>query len=146
MKAYLISSLGFIVVILLFSSWGIVEGNEIYPEKSFIDGKVVPEINCADCHSDLTQLSYKHEPATDACDNCHSANENKHPEGQGREFKLVDDMPALCYMCHEEPSKRIIHAPVEAGECAICHSPHSSDNRHLLMNKEISGLCYECHD
>jgi predicted CXXCH cytochrome family protein len=136
MKTYIISFLGFITLFVFFSSWRSIEDKNKYIE----------EINCADCHSDLTELKYKHEPAIDACDNCHTPNENSHPDSKGREFKLAEAMPSLCFICHEEPTKKRIHAPVEEGECTMCHSPHSSNNRKLLVKEELSSLCFECHD
>lgn len=141
MKTYLISFLSFITLIVFFSSWKVIEDKKLIGVE-----EITLEKKCAECHADLTQLKYKHEPATDACDNCHSKNENSHPDGQGREFNLAEEMPTLCYNCHEGPTKKIIHAPVEGGECSSCHSPHSSDNKKLLLKKEISSLCFECHD
>ena len=62
MKSYLISFLGFITLVVFISSWRSIEDKNYYIE----------EETCADCHSNLTELKHNHEPATDACDNCHN--------------------------------------------------------------------------
>ncbi|MBL7049942.1 MAG: cytochrome C [Nitrospira sp.] len=51
-----------------------------------------------------------------------------------------------CYECHDKfTGKRLLHSPVEAGECTACHNPHGSPFKFML--KASGGdLCYECHD
>jgi predicted CXXCH cytochrome family protein len=139
----------FFVISTLFFALFLISATNHLPDKEgenkFKRKKKEP-ISCAECHSDLTQLKYKHDPATDACDNCHNTESKDHPDGVGKEFKLADEMPTLCYMCHETTNKKYIHGPIENGDCSVCHSPHSSQNRHLLTNESINGLCFECHD
>jgi predicted CXXCH cytochrome family protein len=54
----------------------------------------------------------------------------------------------LCATCHgaiEKPKPpRGLHAPVEAGECATCHTPHAA-NRKALLRNEPGTLCRDCH-
>jgi predicted CXXCH cytochrome family protein len=61
--------------------------------------------------------------------------------------KLLDAIPGLCYSCHDDfvANYKVLHAPVEGGECLICHKPHMSDTRHLLQ-KPGQQLCFDCHD
>lgn len=101
---------------------------------------------CKDCHSTLISKKFVHAPLEDACDNCHSSKGNIHPNATAKGFDLADDVPTLCFYCHEEYSKKNIHAPAEAGECAMCHNSHSSDNPKLLNDSKIDKLCFECHD
>ncbi len=72
------------------------------------------------------------------CGSCHDMSQATH---------LVESPPELCYMCHDDFSEQYeyLHAPVEAGECTGCHSPHLAANPKLLT---ISGqqLCFSCHD
>ena len=64
-------------------------------------------------------------------------------------------MPAdeLCFECHDdktgeyaEENGMMIHAPVEAGECIECHSPHRSRYKHLLLSDPVRTLCFKCHE
>jgi predicted CXXCH cytochrome family protein len=145
MKKSLLTFLGIFAILLFFSSWSNTE-REIDEGIKNPRKRKTEQKKCIECHSDLMNNKTVHAPIEEACDNCHSKQENDHPDRQGKEYTLADVMPSLCYNCHEQPSKKIIHAPVEGGECVICHSPHSSNNSHLLVNKSLSGLCYECHD
>jgi len=104
------------------------------------------EKSCTDCHSDLVGQTVMHYPAEDACDNCHMPNGNEHPMEDVKGFDMSDEMPALCYMCHEQYDKANIHAPSEMGECLMCHSSHGSPNKALLLQSPQSALCIECHD
>ncbi len=104
------------------------------------------EKTCLDCHGELMKGQTIHPPAEESCDYCHEPTGKPHPGKEGKAFKLADDLPALCYMCHDENTEKYIHAPVEGGECLICHSPHSSANPSLLLANPVSSLCFECHD
>ncbi|MCF6342567.1 MAG: hypothetical protein L3J31_07170 [Bacteroidales bacterium] len=104
------------------------------------------EKSCLDCHQELMANRKVHPPAEEDCSYCHEPTGNEHPAEGKRGFKLADQMPDLCYMCHDENTEKNIHAPVEAGECVMCHSPHSSPNSALLLASPIASLCFECHD
>lgn len=99
---------------------------------------------CKDCHSDKSENKFMHYPAEDACDNCHMETGNEHP-GDELGFDLADEMPGLCFLCHEEFKGDMLHGPVEMGECLMCHSPHGSENPSVLMTKS-PDLCFDCHD
>ena len=77
------------------------------------------EFSCTDCHSDLVGQAVMHYPAEDDCENCHMPNGNEHPQDGVSGFDLGDEMPGLCFLCHEEHAKENKHAPVEMGECLI---------------------------
>ena len=104
------------------------------------------EYSCTDCHSDLIEYNVMHYPAEDACDNCHMANGKEHPADGVSAFDLGDEMPALCFMCHETYTLTNQHAPSEMGECLMCHSPHGSASQGLLIQSSQTVLCAECHD
>jgi len=61
--------------------------------------------------------------------------------------KLTQSPPELCYQCHDDFSKKykVLHSPVESGDCTSCHSPHMSVNDKLLK-RTGQALCFECHD
>jgi len=49
--------------------------------------------------------------------------------------------------CHRilDPSPRLVHGPVAAGDCLTCHLPHSSLAPHLV-SAPAPRLCAGCHD
>jgi predicted CXXCH cytochrome family protein len=53
---------------------------------------------------------------------------------------------ANCLDCHERESfeGRVIHAPLKDGDCQICHNPHATPHKGLLL-KSQKELCFECH-
>ena len=104
------------------------------------------EVSCADCHSDLVEQVVMHYPAEDDCENCHMANGNEHPQENVKGFDMADEVPGLCFLCHEEHTMENKHAPSEMGECLMCHSVHGSPNKSLLLSSPQSTLCAECHD
>lgn len=100
---------------------------------------------CTSCHSNINEHSVKHSVVEAGCDNCHIATSNRHPKTGVKGFDLAEQQPGLCFMCHEEFSKSIVHAP--AGEnCTVCHDPHGSDNHYMLKAETETDLCAQCHD
>ncbi|MCD4658014.1 MAG: OmpA family protein, partial [Planctomycetes bacterium] len=99
-----------------------------------------------DCHSKILANQIIHAPAEESCDYCHESNGKDHPLENVKGFTLSEKMPGLCYICHEDIERKYTHAPVEGGECVVCHSPHSSSNSGLLLTIPVANLCFECHD
>lgn len=60
---------------------------------------------------------------------------------------LAKPIPELCYNCHENLTGKnpALHGPVAMGECSVCHSPHLSKNKFLLVRKG-RDLCLHCHE
>lgn len=80
-----------------------------------------------------------HSPYQDKqCASCHD---------QGQMGKLLESLPKLCYVCHEDFSNKykVLHGPVGGGQCTMCHSPHMSVNEHLLTRTKQS-ICLFCHN
>ncbi len=70
---------------------------------------------CTECHLDLVENEVMHYPAEDACENCHESRGYEHP-GDSTGFTLMDQVPALCFYCHEEGTEIAHpHQPVIAG-------------------------------
>ena len=101
---------------------------------------------CVECHNNLVEHEVMHMPAEDACDNCHEATGEAHPQDGVKGFTLMDEMPDLCFYCHEEPVIQAHgHQPVMNKECLACHDAHGSSEPTLLKLPE-QELCLSCHN
>jgi len=62
-------------------------------------------------------------------------------------FALVAPREQLCLNCHQfAPAPgMIVHGPLAAGGCLVCHEPHNSPNRALLVS-DSDTFCFRCHD
>ncbi|MCL5023597.1 MAG: cytochrome C [Nitrospirae bacterium] len=107
----------------------------------------VSEEGCvtAQCHPTLLKGKDVHPAAQGGCDTCHESTAKPHPQPGKKTFKLVQEPPALCAMCHTPFGKKPnIHPPVKDGMCTTCHNPHSSDQQKLLA-QPMKDLCLTCH-
>jgi len=109
------------------------------------------EIDCQKCHGDLVSKKVVHPAVQMGCPICHigiDATVVPHKKTTKIMMGLSSGVPDLCYNCHDKGSftgKKIVHPPVTDGECTMCHSPHQSDEAHLLRSKMLD-LCFQCHD
>jgi predicted CXXCH cytochrome family protein len=78
------------------------------------------------------------------CVACHG---NQSKQASTGNPHLVAAVPKLCYRCHKNyiSPEGWVHGPVAAGDCLICHGPHKTKNKSLLI-KPIPDLCYQCHE
>ncbi len=104
---------------------------------------------CADCHGQVMELKFKHNAkTTNACADCHVSNVADHPKNS---IGLVKNLPDLCFSCHEDKKELVTTSPfvhkavTEKKMCANCHSPHSSDNKKVLLASR-KDLCLSCHN
>jgi predicted CXXCH cytochrome family protein len=128
---------------------------------------------CFNCHSDFQDHSdlfpILHGPVSDSlsCINCHNPHSSDQPK------LLIDGTNNLCLKCHNKTiltdsatvtninqvlSRAIsIHPPVESGGCVICHNPHFSEKKFLLIGNFPSDqyvqatsdnfeICFMCHE
>jgi predicted CXXCH cytochrome family protein len=52
----------------------------------------------------------------------------------------------ICFRCHEIAlDRQHVHGPIASGGCLVCHDPHGSGNRALLVSASDS-FCFDCHD
>lgn len=101
--------------------------------------------SCSNCHSDKVEHEVMHEAIENGCDICHESTGEAHPGEGEKGFKLVDQVPALCYYCHEEPgTPSFAHQPVEDGQCLSCHEVHGSSN-FVILKLPGEELCLSCH-
>jgi predicted CXXCH cytochrome family protein len=109
------------------------------------------EPKCSDCHSDITGRKVVHDPASESCENCHQVNLKAHAENGELGLKLTEIIPQLCFDCHDDLKSNLdtisqVHQAVNNGKlCMNCHSPHSSDQKKLLVSEE-KKLCLSCHN
>lgn len=103
---------------------------------------------CLNCHSEFSKPSkYDHGALNIGCNTCHiPVQDKKHPQ-QKNSMRLVQDIPALCYNCHNKSKfqAKYVHFPAAEGNCTCCHNPHRSNLSSLLIS-DRPDLCYKCHD
>jgi predicted CXXCH cytochrome family protein len=107
------------------------------------------EIDCLQCHEELTKGKSVHAAVSMGCTTCHAAVDardiphkitNKNAKG------LSDVQPDLCYGCHDKSlfNKKVVHPAIGMG-CTACHNPHASKFAKLLIS-DPPDLCFGCHD
>ncbi len=103
---------------------------------------------CLLCHSRFSVIAKAvHAPLGMGCETCHQPEKGmEHPQQKGS-MKLVRDVPALCYGCHDESkfNGKFVHFPVSMGTCTGCHNPHQSEFSKILISVP-PNLCYSCHE
>ena len=103
--------------------------------------------NCTDCHGVMVDEEYIHAPALDACENCHESTGAGHPLEAVPGFVLVEEVPGLCYICHDILDNQAhVHYPVMEGECLGCHNVHDGSHTSLVKEEPVAALCFYCHD
>lgn len=78
------------------------------------------------------------------CGACHASSEQT---GSMRGFDTFKKLTAeICSKCHAQVTEqfRYMHGPVVNGVCLMCHSPHESDQPHLLKLASPK-VCLQCH-
>ena len=114
----------------------------------------------------VTSAVFSHGPfAAEQCYYCHATSESagfKKNNKEGKKGgmaslgevggKLAISLNELCRECHASTKSNIqaykeglwVHGPVGTGSCTMCHSPHSSPNRYMLLEK-AEKICTLCH-
>lgn len=103
---------------------------------------------CSDiaCHGNLVNQEVVHHAVKKGCENCHQSTGKEHPVKDVKGFTLSQEIPGLCYKCHDENNTmKTVHPPVQKGKCLDCHNPHSSPESNLLRKYPTSELCMQCH-
>ncbi len=98
----------------------------------------------AKCHATMLKKKNVH-PVAETCNSCHQSISTPHPQKNKKTFKLMEDVPALCFQCH--PPFGVLkyrHSPVKDGMCLTCHDPHDSATPKLLT-QPVKDLCTSCH-
>lgn len=104
---------------------------------------------CVDCHEDKAKGKVVHSAIAAGCTSCHEIRVNK----DVTRVKLITTTPqALCITCHADKNaadlKGTVHPPA-VRDCLKCHSPHTSDNKNLLLKpasgEKAQNVCLTCH-
>lgn len=144
MKRYPERRLALIILSILLTPLFYMLINSSYTYKSYSEETG----GCAtqQCHPQMQKGRSLH-PVLSSCESCHEAVDKKHPQKGKETFKLSQQPPALCFMCHGvfgTAKGASIHQPVKDGMCTFCHNPHRSENQKLL-NQPMGDLCFNCH-
>ncbi len=104
---------------------------------------------CLSCHQEVKGKFYlptRHKVLEGAvkCTDCHTPHGTRTRASLKKLNRFNDD---ACFKCH--PEKRgpwvFEHAPVKTEGCMVCHAPHGSPNRFLLIRRDVRTVCMECH-
>jgi len=93
------------------------------------------------CHGQLVQYRVVHSPVEGDCTICHI-------QTGDHAFQAIEGGARdMCYQCHDDrESGSSVHAALMMEDCLYCHNPHGGDNRALTRSKQVSGICFDCHD
>ena len=101
---------------------------------------------CFDCHGTVqTQFALPtHHRVPEGlmkCTDCHNAH------GTFNQPMLKKANWEVCVSCHIEKRGPFVfeHAAVKIEGCVVCHSPHGTVTRNLLVRREGRFTCLECH-
>lgn len=117
--------------------------DQSYPETSdhpYLETKDRKSETCLRCHPTKNQGKFVHTAVGMGCENCHQA--------ASADDKTTITLRAtggdLCSKCHEINKDPIVHGPYKAGQCLICHDPHTGA---YLAQTRAAGhaLCLGCH-
>jgi DmsE family decaheme c-type cytochrome len=113
---------------------------------------VAPETElCLSCHQEVKAKFYlptRHKVLEGAvkCTDCHTPHGTMQ-RASLRKWNRFNDAGDACFQCH--PEKRgpwvFEHAAGKVEGCMVCHVPHGSANRFLLIRKDVRRVCLECH-
>ena len=107
---------------------------------------IVPEeirtATCLGCHPDKKEGKFVHTAVTTGCETCHRATSEN--ESERTTILLMAQGGELCALCHEAKKDPVVHGPYKAGQCLVCHNPHSSDFPRQTR-AATNTLCMSCH-
>jgi DmsE family decaheme c-type cytochrome len=102
--------------------------------------------NCSICHQEVLaqfQLSERHRLQEGAmtCVTCHD------PHEPAARVRLGGFKQEACLKCHPDKGGPFIyeHPASRVEGCTVCHEPHGSTNRHLLVQQSVADQCFSCH-
>ena len=106
----------------------------------FIEQKDIKSETCLNCHPEKKQGKFVHSAVGMGCENCHQATSEK----DKTTINLIATGGDLCAMCHEAKKDPVQHEPFKAGQCLVCHDPHTGDYK-AQTRAPVNTLCFSCH-
>jgi DmsE family decaheme c-type cytochrome len=104
---------------------------------------------CLSCHQEVKGKFYlptRHKVLEGAmkCTDCHTPHGTRTRASLRTWNKFNDD---ACFKCHAEKRGPWVfeHLTVKTDGCSVCHEPHGSPNRFLLIRRDVRRVCIECH-
>ncbi len=107
----------------------------------FIEQTDIKSETCLTCHPEKKQGKFVHSAIGMGCESCHRATSEK----SKMTITLLVTGGDLCAMCHEAGKDPIQHGPFKAGQCLVCHDPHTGDFK-AQTRAPVNTLCLSCHE
>lgn len=104
------------------------------------------QLSCATCHRNVVERpARKHSTTVNGqCLTCHQ--QFVKPWRIGFPTNKTED---ICFSCHTGKKswrqQKVIHGPLNAGGCTLCHNPHGDEYRYQLWAEGAVALCIACH-
>ena len=95
---------------------------------------------CLRCHPAKNQGKFVHTAVGKGCESCHQV-ASAHDKTT---ITLRATGGDLCSKCHEINKDPVVHGPYQAGQCLICHNPHSGAYP-AQTRAAVSTVCLDCH-
>jgi len=111
----------------------------------FFDGVPAPGGGTRSGEAGGKRVVYSHRPyAEGKCGSCHPSDQIDMSIGQPTSITALSS--DTCLKCHEKAPREfaVMHGPVAAVQCLLCHTPHESAAPHLLTSFP-PRVCVQCH-
>jgi predicted CXXCH cytochrome family protein len=109
-------------------------------EHPFVERKDIKPETCLTCHPEKRDAKFVHTALEMGCTNCHRVTSER-----GRTaITLRAAGGDLCAICHAAKKGPVVHRPYSAGQCLVCHDPHTGDHAGQTR-AEANVLCLSCH-
>jgi predicted CXXCH cytochrome family protein len=109
-------------------------------EHPFIERKDIKPETCLTCHPEKKGAKFLHTALEMGCTSCHRVDS----ENSKTTITLRATGGDLCAICHAAKKEAVLHGPYAAGQCLVCHDPHTGDYP-AQTRAEINTLCLSCH-
>lgn len=106
----------------------------------YLETKDRQSATCLKCHPAKNQGKFVHTAVGMGCESCHQASSSD--DKTTITLRATDG--ELCSKCHEINVNPIMHGPYKAGQCLVCHDPHTGAYP-AQTRAAASTLCLGCH-
>ena len=109
-------------------------------EHPFIEPKDIKPETCLTCHPEKKDAKFVHTAVGMGCERCHRITSADHKTA----ITLVATGGDLCATCHAPKKDPVLHGPYKAGQCLVCHDPHTGAYA-AQIRADVNTLCLGCH-